>query len=173
MREQLDTLVGGFLNATTGPDSFAQAYDSAASNSGALAAGFFVGTARSDFSVNTSLLDGSATVKRQAAIDVAEAMKTDTRSFTAYGQTAGNLSYTGYAEEIVALWQAGANRAAAEAETAKGQNDYFKKVFTDTTSVSVDEELISLQTLQRSYQAAARLASVVQQLNQVISDMVR
>ncbi len=173
LRDQLDGLVGGFINATTGPDSFAQAYNSATTDTGALASGFFTGADRTDFAVNASLLDGTATVKRAAAATVNDALKEDSRSFTVYGQTFTNQSYGTVLQEFVAGWQTGASRAADEAESAQGQNDYFKKLFTDKTAVSVDRELISLQTLQRSYQAAARLVGIVQQLNQTIIDMVR
>jgi flagellar hook-associated protein 1 len=172
LREQLDSVVNGFLTATTPPDSFAQAYNSATGNTGALATGFFTGTDRTDFSVNASLLNGSATVKRAAAVTVSQAMQEGTRSFTAFGQTSSNLTYSGFAEEITAYWQTGAKRADDEAQTATSQKDYFQKLFTDKSGVNVDQELISLQTLQRSYQAAARLVNLVQQLNQTIIDMV-
>lgn len=172
LRDQLDGLVGGFINATTAPDSFAQAYNAAATDTGALASGFFTGADRTDFAVNASLLDGSATVKRAAGAVVNDAMKDESRSFTVYGQTLTNQSYGTVLQEFVAGWQTGANRATDEAESAQGQSDYYKKLFTDKTAVSVDRELISLQTLQRSYQAAARLVSIVQQLNQTIIDMV-
>jgi flagellar hook-associated protein 1 len=173
LRNQLDTLANSFLTATTAPDSFAQAYNSATSNTGALATGFFTGSSRTDFAVNSSLVDGSATVKRLAATAVADAMKTETRSFSAYGQTTNNVSYTGFAQEIVSVWQSGSKRTNDEADTAESQTNYFKKLYTDKSGVNVDEELISLQTLQRSYQSAARLVSIVQQLNQTILDMVR
>lgn len=173
LRSQLDTLVGGFVNATTSPASFAQAYNSATAATGELNNGFFTGTDRATFAVNASLLNGSATVKQLAASTVATAMGDDTRSFTAYGQTTNNLSYTGYAQEIIATWQSGASRASDEAKTAQSQSDYFQKLFTDQSSVNVDEELINLQTLQRSYQAAARLVSVVQQMNQAVMSMVQ
>ena len=61
----------------------------------------------------------------------------------------------------------------ASAEVAKNQKDYYNKLFTDQTSVNVDEEMVKLQVLQISYQAAARLIGIVQQMNQTITDMVR
>lgn len=173
LRNQLDSLVGGFLNATTAPDSFAQAYNSATAGTGELASGFFTGTDRTNIAVNAALLSGTSTVKQLAASPVATVMADETRSFTAYGQTVSNQSYTDYAQEIIGTWQTGAKRASDEADTAKSQNDYFKKLFTDQSAVNVDEELINLQTLQRSYQSAARLVSVIQQMNQSIIDMVR
>lgn len=173
LRSQLDALVGGFLTATTSPDSFAQAYNNATAGTGELATGFFTGTNRTDFAVNTALLSGTSKVKQLAASPVATAMGVETRSFTAFGQTVTNQSYSDYAQEIIGTWQTGAKRSADEAETAKSQSDYFKKLFTDQSSVNVDVELVSLQTLQRSYQAAARLVSVIQQMNQSIIDMVR
>ena len=173
LRNQLDTLVSGFLNATTAPDSFAQAYNSATTATGELASGFFTGSNRTDIAVNAALLSGASTVKQLAAGGVATAMGNDTRSFTAYGQTVTNQSYTDYAQEIIGVWQTGAKRAADEAEVAQSQSAYFKKLFTDQSAVNVDAELINLQTLQRSYQAAARLVSVIQQMNQSIIDMVR
>lgn len=173
LRNQLDSLISGFLTATTSPDSFAQAYNNATTNTGALASGFFTGSDRTDFAVNANLLNGSSTVKRLAAGAVATAMQVETRSITSYGQTFTNQSYSSFAQEIVAVWQGGSKRANDEADTSQSQTDYFKKLYTDKSGVNVDEELISMQTLQRSYQAAARLVSVVQQLNQVIIDMVR
>lgn len=173
LRSQLDTLVSGFLNATTAPDSFAQSYNAATTGTGELASGFFTGTNRTDIAVNTALLSGTSKVKQLAASPVATTMANQTRSFTAYGQTVTNQSYTDYAQEIIGVWQTGAKRAADEADTAQSQSNYFKKLFTDQSAVNVDSELINLQTLQRSYQAAARLVSVIQQMNQSIIDMVR
>jgi flagellar hook-associated protein 1 FlgK len=171
LRNQLDALVAGFTTATTSPDSFAQAYNSATSGTGELASGFFTGTTRTDFVVNASLLNGSASVKQLAASPVATAMKDETRSFTAFGQTANNLSYTGFAQDIIAGWQSGANRTADEAKTADSQTSYFQKLYTDKTAVNVDEELISLQSLQKSYQAAARVVNAVDAMYKVLMNM--
>ncbi|MEJ0061971.1 MAG: flagellar hook-associated protein FlgK [Alphaproteobacteria bacterium] len=172
LRAQLDQIANGFLADTTGPDSFAHVYNGATAATGELATGFFTGTNRTDFNVNVSLLNGSATVKRLAATPVATAMADATRSFAAAGQTTANVTYGGYAQDMISTWQTGAKRAKDEAATAASQKDYFTKLNTDQTAVSVDSEMVKLQQLQISYQAAARLIGVIQQMNQVIINMV-
>ncbi|MGB4101813.1 MAG: flagellar hook-associated protein FlgK [Alphaproteobacteria bacterium] len=173
LRNQLDQLANGFLAATTSPDSFAQAYNSASTGTGELASGFFTGTDRTNITVNSALIAGTSKVKQLASVPVATAMSNQTRSFTAAGVTISNVSYASYAQSIVSQWQTAATQINSSAEVAKNQKDYYSKLFTDKTSVNVDEEMVRLQVLQLSYQAAARLIGIVQQMNQTITDMVR
>ncbi len=173
LRDQLDQLANGFLAATTSPDSFAQAYNGAGTGTGELASGFFTGSDRTNIVVNSALIAGTSKVKQLAAVPVATAMANQTRSFTASGLTTNNVSYASYAQNIASQWQTAATQVNASAEVAKNQKDYYNKLFTDQTSVNVDEEMVKLQVLQISYQAAARLIGIVQQMNQTITDMVR
>ena len=173
LRNQLDQLANGFLANTTSPDSFAHAYNSATTGAGELASGFFTGTDRTNIVVNSALIAGTSKVKQLSAVPVSAAMADQTRSFTASGLTINNVSYASYAQSIVSQWQTAATQVNNNAEVAKNQKDYYNKLFTDQTSVNVDEEMVKLQTLQISYQAAARLIGIVQQMNQTITDMVR
>lgn len=173
LRDQLDQLAGGFLTNTTGPDSFAHAYNAASTGTGELAAGFFTGTDRTNIVVNSALIAGTSKVKQLAAVPVGTAMSDQTRSFTASGQTTTNVSYAGFAKTIISQWQTASNQINSSAEVAQNQQDYYTKLFTDKTSVNIDEEMVKLQVLQTSYQAAARLIGIVQQMNQTVTDMVR
>lgn len=173
LRDQLDQLANGFLADTTSPDSFAHAYDNAGTGAGELATGFFTGTNRTNIAVNAALIAGTATVKKLAAVPVGTAVADQTRSFTASGLTTSNVSYAGYAQSIASQWQTASTQINNSAEVATNQKDYYQKLFTDSTSVNVDEEMVKLQVLQISYQAAARLIGIVQQMNQTVTDMVR
>jgi flagellar hook-associated protein 1 FlgK len=173
LRDQLDQLAGGFLANTTSPDSFAHAYNAASTGTGELASGFFTGTDRTNIVVNSALIAGTSKVKQLAAVPVGTAMADQTRSFTASGQTTANVSYAGFAKTIISQWQTASSQINSSAEVAQNQQDYYTKLFTDKTSVNIDEEMVKLQVLQTSYQAAARLIGIVQQMNQTVTDMVR
>lgn len=173
LRAQLNAIADGFLTATTGPDSFAQAYDSATTGTGELASGFFTGTDRTNITVNAALIAGTSKVKQLSAVPVSNAMTDRTRSFTAAGLTTSNVSYASYAQTVISVWQTAGTQINASAETAKSELDYYDKLYTDKTSVNVDEEMIKLQMLQVAYQAAARLIGIIQQMNETITQIVR
>ena len=173
LRDQLDQVANGFLAVTASPDSFARAYNNATTGTGELASGFFTGTDRTNIAVNAALIAGTSSVKQLAAVPVATAMADRTRSFTSSGLTTGNVSYAGYAQSIISAWQTAGTQINASADTAQSELDYYTKLYTDKTSVNIDEEMIKLQILQTAYQAAARLIGIVQQMNETITQIIR
>lgn len=168
LRDQLDAIAGAFLNtvttATSGEDTFAAAYNDATTATGELDEDFFVGTNRTNISVNPDLLDGTSDVKAGAAQAVTDAMLDATRTFSADGLSISSASYTSLFTSSLTVFQQAANNIATLQDTAERAMDYLKEKYTNETNVNVDEELVNLVTFQNSYAASAHAMSVIQEM---------
>jgi len=168
LRSQLDGLADAFLttttSATSGELAFAAAYNNATTGAGELASGFFTGSDRTDFEVNSALLAGTSDVKTAAAADVTDAMIDATRVFTNDGLSVSSADYSALTTTILTGFQQAASNIGALNDTAQNALSYLKERHANETGVNVDEELVNLVTLQNAYAASAHAMSVVQDL---------
>jgi len=168
LRDQLDTVVSAFTDvtstATSGELSFAGAYNAATATGTELNTGFFTGTDRTNFYVNTALTNGSAQVKGDAASGVTDAMLDSTRTFTADGLTATSVSYSTYITSSYTSFQQAASNIATLKSSATQTSSYLQEKYSNETGVNVDQELINLVTFQNAYAASAHAMSVVKDL---------
>ncbi|NDC56442.1 MAG: flagellar hook-associated protein FlgK, partial [Alphaproteobacteria bacterium] len=92
--------------------------------------------------------------------------------------SAGNLSltnvnYTDMAENIVGTLNQQARTVKESSDLAEQQQNYFSERYQNTVGVNLDTELVQLQVLQRSYQAAARLVSVINEMYEITLEVIR
>ncbi len=164
LRSQLDTIVSAFTTSSAGPpETFAYAYANA-TGTGTEATSIFSGTTRNDFVVNSTLLNGSRTVKVSSPQSVTATFNDSSKSFSADGLTLTNASYNTLATSIVSGFQQSASTISQLATTAEGQRSFLEQRLASETGVNTDTELVNLTTLQNSYAASARVMAVIQEM---------
>jgi flagellar hook-associated protein 1 FlgK len=164
LRDQLEALAAEFLSVGAG--SFGNAYNSAATQAGELAAGFFTGTGRFDLAVNANLLNGSMALKQAAARPAGDAMADQNRTFIAGGLSLTGVSYAGMAQNIIGALGDDATRVADRHDNTQSVLDATSQRYQSVVGVNMDEELANMQLLQNAYAASARILSVVDNLYQ-------
>ncbi|MGE4351843.1 MAG: flagellar hook-associated protein FlgK [Bdellovibrionales bacterium] len=168
LQSQLDCVVDAFTNitttATSGEDTFAAAYNSVSATGTELDTDFFTGADRFSFAVNSSLIDGTATVKTSVATDVTTALLDETRDITADGMSLTGASYSTMTTSIFAGFQQAASNFGALSDNAETTRAYLQEKYTNKTAVNVDDELVNLVTFQNSYAASAHVMSVIDEL---------
>ncbi len=169
IEEQLDAIVDLLVNPA---NTFAIAYDSATTVAGEQAAAFFTaGTTRYNFSLNASIANGTTTVKSAAATPVADDLNLSTRSISAGNLSTTNVSYTTFANAIIATQNQNTKQIEDFASIYTTQKDNYSKRLKDDTGVNVDEEIVRLTELQNNYSASARVISTVKQLFDIINGL--
>lgn len=107
-----------------------------------------------------------------AASAISSALSAD-GTFTAAGKlTAGQSSLLDYASALVSTAATTISAAATQAQTTGDAHDAAVSRLANLTTVNLDEELAMLETYQQVYQANAQLASIVQDLFDVLVSMV-
>lgn len=177
LNSQLTALTNAFTGTTGSPASFASAYNSATTNSGELASGFFTfsvdGSGNpipSSININASLLNGTSQVKQTSGGAVTTALAA-ARSFTADGLTASG-TYADLTTAILSNFQQAANTISTQSAASTSQKTYYQQNLSNATGVNVDEELIQLTTLQNSYAASAHVISTVNQMMQTLENIL-
>ncbi|MDD5586613.1 MAG: flagellar hook-associated protein FlgK [Alphaproteobacteria bacterium] len=164
LKSQLDAVVSAFTTVDAGPpESFAYAYANAASNAGE-AAFILSGTDSSSFAVNSTLLDGTETIKLAGSAPVVDTFNDATKSFSADGLNVTNASYATLASSILTNFQQAATSIKTLSATASNQRDYLQERLTNDTGVNVDNEIVALTTLQNAYAASAHVMQIINQL---------
>ncbi len=196
LKSQLQNFANLFLATTPGGGSFADAYNSATTDTGEQANNFFTATITAStgmpqldtFQVNANLVNGTATVKKASAepisnafaatnaairvVSVSPPVYATTSTFTASGITLQNLTFSGIATGILSGFQQAANTIKDQTNTATTQRDYYKNSLSNETGVNTDEELINLSNWENSYAASAHVISTIQQMMDVLQQMV-
>lgn len=168
INQQLDRLVDLLANPA---GTFAIAYDSATTNAGELAASFFTGATRYNFALNTAISNGTSQIKQAAATPVADDLNLATRSISAGNLSTTNVSYTTYANAIIATQNQNAKEVTDNADIFSAQKDNYTKRMADETGVNVDEEIVQLTQLQNNYSASARVISTVKQMYDLLNTL--
>ncbi len=168
INEQLDELVDLLANAA---GTFATAYDSATTGAGELASAFFTGTNRYNFALNTAIANGTSQIKLAAGSAVAADLNLATRSISAGNLSTTNVSYTTYANAIIATQNQNAKQVTDNADIFSAQKDNYTKRMADETGVNVDEEIVRLTQLQNNYSASARVISTVKQMYDLLNTL--
>ena len=169
IQQQLDELVDLLANPA---GTFAIAYDSAATVAGEQGASFFTGATRYNFALNASIVNGTTTVKKAASVPVSNDLNLATRSISAGNLSTTNVSYTTFANAVIATQNQNATQINDLAQIYSTQKDNYSKRLKDDTGVNVDEEIVRLTQLQNNYSASARIISTVKQMYDIINNMV-
>jgi flagellar hook-associated protein 1 len=173
LRSQLNTLASSFLStAASTPQSFASAYNSGTATGTELASSFFTGNDRTDITINAALLNGTATVKKASVSATADAMTASTRSFTADGLAPVSGSYNDLTGAIISKLTANTSSVKTLQETADTANTNYSTLLKNKTGVNLDEELLSLTTLQNSYSASARVIQTVKDMMDILQNLL-
>ncbi len=174
INEQLDLVVTSFTNSSVGPPAtFAYAYNSAVANAGELPSDFFTGTNRFDFALNPALQNGTQLIKQAAAAPSADALEAAGRTFTAAGLNVTGASYGSAISSIISLFGQSKEQVKQLATLAENERKTYEKRLQQDVGVNIDEEVLQLTILQNSYQASARIVSVVQRLYDILDGIVR
>lgn len=172
LRSQLDAIATAFTATTSG--MFAATYNAATpALTGELNTAFFTGTDRTTFAVDTGLVAGTSRVKQSAAKDVVDMFNDGDETFTAQGLSLTNASYTDLGIQILVNFQQSANNVSQLSEIAGSQQRVLKERLANSTGVNTDNELVSLTTLQNSYNASAKVISVINNLFDTLDQIVR
>ena len=177
LRSQLDSVASSFLTATAGPpQSFANAYNSgsvdATANPPELANGFFTGTGRTDIAVNPALLNGTNVIKTSSVTATAASMNDVTRNFSPDGVSVTGASYAEFASSIISTWSQSAQTVGNNQQLYEAQRSTLDKQFHDSVGVNIDQEVLSMTTLQTSYAASARVVSAVKDMFSILESLV-
>lgn len=170
IQQQLDTIVDLLANPA---GTFAIAYDTATTIAGEQGASFFTGANRYNFALNASIANNTTTVKKAAAVGVANDMNLATRSISAGNLSTTNVSYTTFANAVISTQNQNTAQVNDQASIYSTQKDNYSKRLKDDTGVNLDEELVRLTQLQNNYSASARVISTVKQLYDIIDGIVR
>lgn len=134
-----------------------------------LQTGFFTGTDVSTFAVNSSLVDGTASLKVSSVSSVNDALSNSSRSFTADGLNISNASYASLVANILTNFQSSATNISSLNDTAATQSEYLETRLTNETGVNIDTETLRLTTLQNAYAASANVIKVI---NEMLDDLM-
>ena len=116
------------------------------------------------FAINASLVNGTATVKRQSATPVIAALTDASRAMSAGGINATSQTYSGLASTIANYQSAG--QAAVSDDNARFTvtTQTFDTRLNSIVGVNMDTEMAQLTVLQNAYAANARVISAVQSM---------
>lgn len=103
---------------------------------------------------------------------ISSALSSSTSFATAGNLAAGQSSLLTYASAFVSTAATTISDAASQAQTSGDAHDAAVERLANLTTVNLDEELAMLETYQQVYQANAQLASIVQDLFDVLMNMV-
>jgi flagellar hook-associated protein 1 FlgK len=171
LRSQLDSIVNAFTSSTTG--QFAATYDGATTNTGELASGFFTGTDRTNFAVNSALIAGTSVLKQQAAKSVTDMFNLSNQAFAADGLSLTNANYNDLVPQILTNFQQSANNVSQLAKIAASQATVLNQRLANATGVNTDSELVALTSLQNAYSASAKVISVINSMFDTLDQIVR
>ena len=169
IEQQLDMIVDLLANPA---NSFAIAYDTPAAVGIEQPASFFTGANRYNFALNASLASGVSTIKQAAAQPVADDLNLETRSISAGNLSTTNVSYTTFANAVIATQNQNAKQVDDLANIYSTQKDNYTKRLKDDTGVNIDEEIVMLTQLQNNYSASARVIATVKQLYDIINALI-
>lgn len=167
LRSQLDAVAKAFTSPTAPgqPTSFADAYDNAQPvEAGELDRRFFSGKDRFSLTVDDQLLKGTLKVKQSALADVTRAVTVTGRSFTADGFSVTDTGYNGMISGVLGGWSNAASKVQESADLNSETRSLIETRFHGAVGVNIDEEIATLQSLQTSYQASARVIQVAQRM---------
>jgi len=118
-------------------------------------------TASQSLAVNSSLIDGTATVKRQSATAVVAALTATSRSMSTAGISADNVTYSGLAAAIAGYHSTSQSAASSDSTRLSATSQTLQTRLTSETGVNMDTELAQLTVLQNAYAANARVITTV------------
>jgi flagellar hook-associated protein 1 FlgK len=188
MRRQLDALVDQFYssNAST-PTAFQSAYNSASTNTGELASNLFVvnnqgpggtpqpaGTDRFNFAVNPLLTSGTDTLKQASGNAVVQALNANSSStaISAGGLTNFTGTIDALGNAITSAGSTAANTVSTNSTASAASLSAVQSSYSNSTGVSVDAQLSELIVLQNSYNASAKVISVINSVFQALESTV-
>lgn len=157
---------------STGAGDFAAAYDGATTAAGELASGFFVMTGDT-ISVNSALLDGTATLKQAAISPASAALVSGSHGISAGGLTVTGEDYAGIARAIISALSADVGAVTSKADLAGATRTEAATRFQSSVGINMDEELANLQVLQNAYAASAKVMQTVNQLYDSLFAIIR
>jgi flagellar hook-associated protein 1 FlgK len=188
MRRQLDALVDQFYssNAST-PTAFQSAYNSATTNTGELASNLFVvnnqgpggtpqpaGSDRFNFAVNPLLTSGTDTLKQASGNAVVQALTSNSSStpISAGGVTNFTGTINALGNAITSAGSTAANTVSTNSTASAASLSAVQSSYSNSTGVSVDAQLSELIVLQNSYNASAKVISVINSVLQALESAV-
>ncbi|MBI1209145.1 MAG: flagellar hook-associated protein FlgK [Azospirillum sp.] len=116
------------------------------------------------FAINSSLADGSATVKRLSASAVVTALTAASQSLSAGGLIVANTTIEGVAGSIAQYHVDSQARLSADATRLDTSTKNIENRLRSQTGVNMDFEVAQLTVLQNSYAANARVINTVQSM---------
>ncbi|MEI8393968.1 MAG: hypothetical protein WCF85_04475 [Rhodospirillaceae bacterium] len=160
LRSQLDAATNTLLGRSriNQPASFADAYDSVVPKSAdALGSGFFLGDNRLTVAVNPALLNGSRTLKDNAAPNVLSSLTATNRQFITDGFTISGFGYSGLLKAVTAQWTGVADNANVEAQVAVAADSLMTRRRERPGPVDLPGEVTRLQQLQTALGSTGRI----------------
>ena len=177
--EVRDTVIPGYLDqlnelATSIMDSVNSLQESGYDLDGTAGEAFFTGTSAADMAVNTTVAADTNKIAASASADD----QTDGSVATSLAELqdsllldSGTSTFSDYYSELVST--VGVDTAAAD-DKYSSQSDAvstYQTLLDSATSVSTDEEEINLLMYQSTYEAAAKVMTVLDELLQTVIDM--
>jgi flagellar hook-associated protein 1 FlgK len=130
------------------------------------------GTERLGFQVNPALVAGTAVLKQSAASPVMSQLTANTLDFNTSGVQVSSGSYQNIADTIAAVQSAQATTISTQSQSASATLTATQALYDNKTGVNSDQQLSLLVQLQNSYNAAAKVISVIQSMAQALEQVI-
>jgi flagellar hook-associated protein 1 FlgK len=121
-------------------------------------------TPAESLAVNSSLVSGTSTVKRESATAVVAALTATTRSMSAGGLTVSGETYSGLAASIASTLSTAASNADTENTSLNSTTSTLNTRLTSELGVNTDTEMAQLTVLENDYSAVAKVITTVQSM---------
>jgi len=136
---------------------------------------FFTGTGAEDMSVNTEILEDPGKIAAAATADGASGDGTNAAAIAGLQDalllSSGTCTISDYYAAMVAKIGTEVKSAEAGYESASDTVEYRKNQVASVSGVSVDEETAKLVLYQSTYEAAAKLTSILDEMLETIIEM--
>ena len=135
----------------------------------AVSTGLLTGTGAADIAVSDAVTSdpGSMlgdTLPTEVAYDMLDVLQSDVSFDTAGELSGGDMTFTDYANDILANLVTKTNSAQTQLEIAESELTTVSDTISSMYGVNVDEELTRLSELEQLYSVASTLLSVVQEM---------
>lgn len=118
-------------------------------------------------------MNNEAKIKRSAASDVVTAFNAAGRNLTADGLKLSDTTYSGMVSAITGNWMSAAKSANDKHTLDQESRQLLEERYHSKTGVNIDEEIATLQQLQTSYAASARVMQVANTMFDALEAVVR
>ena len=107
------------------------------------------------------------------SLQMANAMTTQYKMDAAGGIAAGTYTFSGAATTTISLVATASNNSQQQQTYQTTLNNSLQSQYTSYSGVNIDQEVTQMMAYQQAYSASAKVISVLQEMMQTLSDLIR